>query len=764
MRRATSIARRCIALACSRSSLAVEDAGVTKVAPAAFRLNEASSGVAFAPSRPRALSGTETSSSSRCIAPQALWCRRFSGTASAWIQVRDAEARRGAEETSTKRSAQAKSDRRAKSAPGPSAEIRKLMDMRNPASWYPLARSMRREITLHVGPTNSGKTYSAMQRLKGAGSGVYCAPLRLLAWEISESMNKDGVPCTLITGQEHKEAPNAMHTSCTVEMSDLSRVMDCAVIDEVQLLSDPHRGYAYTRALLGLPALELHLCGDPRVVPLVKKIVQSTGDLLVIKEYERLSPLEVSEDVVKNVKKVRKGDAFVAFSRTAVYRLKRDLETRSNLKACVIYGGLPPETRSRQAQLFNTPDSGYDVLIASDAIGMGLNLNIKRVVFTTMRKFDGNDLRALEPPETRQIAGRAGRYGLNYADAGTVTTSKKADFPLLAAALEGDLKPLEHAGLSPSIEQVEEYCSLRPGAGLVDALQALTNSAKLASHFRMRNMEDSIAVAQLLAKLPLTLEDHFLFSIAPVDVRDAMVAAAVVKFARTFCSHGRVGVRLISLPPARTPTGPDELQKLESAHKCLDLYLWLARRLPQAFPEEELASAYRSATATAISAGLQYLSTISHRRRNKSSRSGSAESGSLDVLSSDAVRDAFNAVEKATKDTEDERESAGLTRITDAERKAATAFRWIFGRGRNSAPKPSSDNKDEPPVLKSKKIAKKKSASVASSSSSSSQKKTSSAPPTTTNRRKTLTTVRTKLASDAMRSSHLRPSWLNEST
>ena len=740
MRRTTSIARRCIALACSRSSLAVEDAGVTKVAPAAFRLNEASSGVAFAPSRPRALSGTETSSSSRCIAPQALWCRRFSGTASAWIQVRDAEARRGAEETSTKRSAQAKSDRRAKSAPGPSAEIRKLMDMRNPASWYPLARSMRREITLHVGPTNSGKTYSAMQRLKGAGSGVYCAPLRLLAWEISESMNKDGVPCTLITGQEHKEAPNAMHTSCTVEMSDLSRVMDCAVIDEVQLLSDPHRGYAYTRALLGLPALELHLCGDPRVVPLVKKIVQSTGDLLVIKEYERLSPLEVSDDVVKNVKKVRKGDAFVAFSRTAVYRLKRDLETRSNLKACVIYGGLPPETRSRQAQLFNTPDSGYDVLIASDAIGMGLNLNIKRVVFTTMRKFDGNDLRALEPPETRQIAGRAGRYGLNYADAGTVTTSKKADFPLLAAALEGDLKPLEHAGLSPTIEQVEEYCSLRPGAGLVDALQALTNSAKLASHFRMRNMEDSIAVAQLLAKLPLTLEDHFLFSIAPVDVRDAMVAAAVVKFARTFCSHGRVGVRLISLPPARTPTGPDELQKLESAHKCLDLYLWLARRLPQAFPEEELASAYRSATATAISAGLQYLSTISHRRRNKSSRSGSAESGSLDLLSSNAVRDAFNAVEKATKDTEDERESAGLTRITDAERKAATAFRWIFGRGRNSAPKSSSK------------------------SSSSSQKKISSVSPPTTNARTTLKTMRTKLASDATRSSHLRPSWLKEST
>lgn len=758
MRRTASLARRCVALACSRSSLAAEDAGVTKLAPAAFRLNEASFGVAFASSGARARSGTEATSSSRCIASQAQWCRRISGTASAWIEARDAEALCDADETSNKppkRRVQAKSNRRAKSATGPSAEIKKLMDMRDPASWYPLARSMRREITLHIGPTNSGKTYSAMQRLKGAGSGVYCAPLRLLAWEISESMNKDGVPCTLITGQEHKEAPNAMHTSCTVEMSDLSRVMDCAVIDEVQLLSDPHRGYAYTRALLGLPALELHLCGDPRVVPLVKKIVQSTGDLLVVKEYERLSPLEVSDDVVNNVKKVRKGDAFVAFSRTAVYRLKRDLETRSALKACVIYGGLPPETRSRQAQLFNTPDSGYDVLIASDAIGMGLNLNIKRVVFTTMTKFDGNNLRALEPPETRQIAGRAGRYGLNYADAGTVTTSKKAEFPLLAAALEGNLKPLEHAGLSPSIEQVEEYCALRPGAGLVDALQALTNSAKLASHFRMRNMEESIAIAQLLAKLPLTLEDHFLFSIAPVDVRDAMVASAVVKFARTFCTHGRVGVRLIALPPARTPTGPDELQKLESAHKCLDLYLWLARRLPQAFPEEELASAYRSATATAISAGLQYLSTISHRRRNKSPRSGAGGSGALDVLSSDAVRDAFNAVEKATKDTEDERESAGLTRITDAERKAATTFRWIFGRGRSSGPKSATVKKDEKLVPKSKKT----SASVASSS----KKKTSSDSPPTTDRRTTSKTVRTKkLASDATRSSHLRPSWLNE--
>ena len=172
-------------------------------------------------------------------------------------------------------------------------EIRRLLDMRDPSAWYPLARSMRREITLHVGPTNSGKTHAAMERLKTAASGTYCAPLRLLAWEISESMNGEGVPCALVTGQERREAPNARHASCTVEMSDLSKVMDCAVIDEIQLLSDPHRGYAYTRALLGLPALELHLCGDPRAVPLVRRVVKSTGDLLVVKEYERLSLIHI---------------------------------------------------------------------------------------------------------------------------------------------------------------------------------------------------------------------------------------------------------------------------------------------------------------------------------------------------------------------------------------------------------------------------------------------------------------------------------------
>ena len=554
-------------------------------------------------------------------------------------------------------------------------EITALMDMREPGAWYPLARTLRREITLHVGPTNSGKTYAAMQRLKGAASGVYCAPLRLLAWVISEHMTREGVLCTLTTGQECRVVPLATHGSCTVEMADTSTVIDCAVIDEIQLLSDPHRGYAYTRALLGLPALELHLCGDPRVVPLVKKIIKATGDMLVVKNYERLSPLEVAEGTVAKLSEVRKGDALVAFSRTAVYRLKREVEISSEHRACVIYGGLPPETRSRQAELFNERSSGYDVLIASDAIGMGLNLNIKRVIFTTMSKFDGVELRPLESAEAKQIAGRAGRYGLEYGDmGGVVATRSTKDRALLVSALNAEIEPLKFAGVAPTFEQVEQYCSLSSKSDLVAALNALTSSAKLAPHFRMRDMDEIIAVAKLVQKLPLALEDHFMFAIAPVDVRDPMVVSALLTFAREFCTHGRVGVRIISLPPARTPTGSAELAKLESAHKCLDLYLWLARRLPQAFPEEDLANAYRAATATAISAGLQNLSL---GRKTKSSVKSTYVSS---VLPNSAVRDAFSAVEHATKLTEDERERLGLPRLNDAERKAAKSMSWRFVR------------------------------------------------------------------------------------
>jgi hypothetical protein len=141
-----------------------------------------------------------------------------------------------------------------------------LMDMREPGQWYSLARGMRREVHLHVGPTNSGKTYSAIQRLKASESGVYCSPLRLLAWEVAEGLNNEhGVPCDMITGQEKKPVSGARHVACTVEMADTRRVVDVAVIDEAHLMGRPR------------PRVRVHQ-GDPRSAREGASPVRRPGD------------------------------------------------------------------------------------------------------------------------------------------------------------------------------------------------------------------------------------------------------------------------------------------------------------------------------------------------------------------------------------------------------------------------------------------------------------------------------------------------------
>jgi hypothetical protein len=125
-------------------------------------------------------------------------------------------------------------------------------DMTLPHEWYPEARALRRRIVMHVGPTNSGKTHAAMSALKQARSGLYCGPLRLLAWEVHDRLNADGVPCSLITGQERVVAEGARHAAVTVEMASTSARYDLCVLDEIQMLGHEQRGWAWTRAFLGL--------------------------------------------------------------------------------------------------------------------------------------------------------------------------------------------------------------------------------------------------------------------------------------------------------------------------------------------------------------------------------------------------------------------------------------------------------------------------------------------------------------------------------
>ena len=571
-------------------------------------------------------------------------------------------------------------------------ELKTLMDMKKPGKWYPLARTMKREIILHVGPTNSGKTHAAMERLKKSSSGVYCSPLRLLAWEISETLNKYGTKCDLVTGQELKRVEDAAHVACTVEMVDVNKVVDCAVIDEIHLIGDDFRGYAFTRALLGTPALEVHLCGDTSCVELIDKICKDTGDKLRIRNYERLSPLNVANEVFSRKRleqNVEKGDCFVAFSRKAVYALKSEIERRVPLRACVIYGGLPPEARSRQAELFNKPNSGYDLLIASDAIGMGLNLNIRRIIFNELTKFDGVEVRQLTSPEVKQIAGRAGRYKMSYYDkgGGVVTTmddgllsggrndandakdvikSEVSGLQFIQNQLDAPVKNLKTAGLAPTFEQILEYCAKVDGANLEDALRTLSADAKVPKYYKMRKSDEVIRLAKFLANLGMEIEDHYTFSISPTSVDCPHSMKTLMNFASAFLNEGHVSVKLIpkSINKRERKSRADVqtrmnqrrvsiLANLEEQHRAYDLYLWFARRLSAQFPEYNLAEALRIMCAHSIDAELQKLTTTgtSETRGRKKSSKKKENSSPLQIeeLDRKILRSAINRVNEERK-------------------------------------------------------------------------------------------------------------------
>ncbi|KAJ3049224.1 hypothetical protein HK097_009753, partial [Rhizophlyctis rosea] len=397
-------------------------------------------------------------------------------------------------------------------------------DLTDPSSQFPETRRLRRRLILHVGPTNSGKTYAALRRFEQAKSAIYCGPLRLLAHEIYERSNLAGVPCNLVTGEEKRESDGVYKWAATVEMAMNNRPFEVAIVDEIQMIGDLQRGWAWTNAVLGLQAEEVHLCGEPSVVPLVQKLAEATGDSVEINEYTRLTPLQVSRSSLdSDIKSIKKGDCIVTFSRADIFAVKRTIENKTNLKAAVIYGSLPPETRAEQAKLFNDPKSDYDVLVASDAIGMGLNLNIRRVIFERIEKFDGRKVIDLTVSQVKQIAGRAGRFNTHFPE-GFVTTFDKRDMPLLIRSMKSETPRVLSAGLHPTLEQIEAFGALMPDEPLTTLLSRFGDLARLGGHYFLCNLDSLHEVAELIEPVPLTLRDRFVFTLSPCTTRDTFVA------------------------------------------------------------------------------------------------------------------------------------------------------------------------------------------------------------------------------------------------
>lgn len=244
--------------------------------------------------------------------------------------------------------------------------------------------------------------------------------------------------------------------------------------------------------------------------------------------------------------------------------------------------------------MFNDATSEFDVLVASDAIGMGLNLNISRIIFSTVEKFDGSEIRLLTVPEIKQIAGRAGRYGSKF-PVGEVTCLDGEDLPIIQSALNAPSPTIERAGLFPSFDLLSMYSRLHPESGIYQILDHFLEHAKLSSNYFISDCEEMLKVAAIIDELPLRLHDKYLFCISPVDMKDDISTQGLTQFAQNYAKNGIVRLREIFTPGTlEVPRTPNELKDLESIHKVLDLYVWLGFRLEDSFPDHELAASQKA--------------------------------------------------------------------------------------------------------------------------------------------------------------------------
>ena len=262
----------------------------------------------------------------------------------------------------------------------------------------------KNKITAVLGPTNTGKTFLAIETMLSFDTGMMGFPLRLLAREVYDKVIKKVDPnkVALITGEEKIIPANAKYYFCTVESMPVDKILEFVGIDEIQMCSDHERGHIFTDRLLNLRGEKLTMfMGSNSMRNIIEKLEE---DIEYI-DRKRLSKLTYSGH--KKISRIERKSAIIAFSAEEVYAIA-ELIRRQKGGAAIVMGSLSPKTRNSQVSLYQSGDVDY--LVATDAIGMGINMDLDNVYFSNIKKFDGKKLRRLKLSEISQIAGRAGRY------------------------------------------------------------------------------------------------------------------------------------------------------------------------------------------------------------------------------------------------------------------------------------------------------------------------------------------------------------------
>ncbi len=460
---------------------------------------------------------------------------------------------------------------------------RTIRDFKN---LFPIAREMRRKLTLHIGPTNSGKTYKAMQRLRDADTGYYLAPLRLLALEGYENLKEQGIDSSLITGEEQILDDDATHISSTIEMLNFDVDVDVCVIDEVQMIDDRDRGWAWANAIIGAPAKEIIMTGSSNVKDAIIALAEYLGEELEIIEFERKNPLSLLEAPTA-AQDVKAGTAIIAFSRRDVLKLKQEFSRYFSVS--VVYGNLSPEVRREEARRFREGET--EILVATDAIAMGMNLPIKTILFSTAEKFDGVTQRNLSPSEVHQISGRAGRYGLSeegYVGALNSTALKivKKNFYKEAHVISIPFR------VKANIEHIKLVGNILEEDSLTEILKFFAENMEFNGPFDAANLDDMLEAAFIVDKFDLDIATKYHLACAPLTFKSPYIISAFERYIVALEKKRSVTYTLPVLSGKYAQT-TDELLRAEDMVKEISLYLWLSYRFSDYFVDEKKARASR---------------------------------------------------------------------------------------------------------------------------------------------------------------------------
>lgn len=366
---------------------------------------------------------------------------------------------------------------------------------------------MEQILTALLGPTNTGKTYLAVEKMLTHKSGMIGFPLRLLARENYDRIVRlKGVEnVALITGEEKIMPDNPSYFVCTVEAMPLDRPVDFLAIDEIQMAADVERGHIFTDRLLHARGMrETMFLGAETIKPLLKQLIPETE----IETRPRFSKLSYTG--IKKITRLPARSAIIGFSVQDVYALA-ELIRRQKGGAAVVMGALSPRTRNAQVDMFQSGEVDY--LVATDAIGMGLNMDISHVCFTSLRKFDGQKMRALSAAELGQIAGRAGRY-MKDGTFGAAAEASALTQDVIDRIEEHRFEPLSHLFWrnpdlkTTSLDALIYSLNVRPtlpglvGARKAEDQQALESLARDTGIVRLTNHASRVRLLWEICQIP----------------------------------------------------------------------------------------------------------------------------------------------------------------------------------------------------------------------------------------------------------------------